>query len=285
MRLSIDHLTGFRYDGQVHSSYNEARMTPVNTPGQTVWSSRLQVEPTPWQVNHLDYWGTHVTTFEVHEPHDTLTVHAHAVVDTHIRPATWHLDRDVPAQDAGWDDLGQAKVIDQLAEYLAQSTRTAPHPELAEAVEELRGLAPRLAALDACAMISDRVEYAPGVTEVSSTAADAWAGAKGVCQDFSHLTVGALRSLGIPARYVSGYLHPEGSGAKPGVRVSAESHSWLEWWCGSWVAFDPTSMGAVGEQYVRVGHGRDYADVSPLRGTYAGGASTMFVEVTMTQLR
>lgn len=285
MRLSIDHVTGFRYDGQVHSSYNEARMTPINTPTQTVWSTRLEVEPAPWQRHWTDYWGTQVTTFEVHEPHDTLTVHAHAVVDTHVRPAGWPDDRTVPAQDLAWDGLTAPKVIDKLAEYLGQTPRTRPPAELAEAVAALRDRPPRLAALDACRLIGDRVTYAPGATEVHSTAEDAWTGAQGVCQDFSHLAIGAVRSLGIPARYVSGYLHPEGEAAEAGVPHAAESHSWLEWWCGTWVAFDPTNMGVVGEQYVRVGHGRDYTDVSPLRGTYSGGASTMFVEVTMTQLR
>jgi transglutaminase-like putative cysteine protease len=86
----------------------------------------------------------------------------------------------------------------------------------------------------------------------------------------------------LPARYVSGYLHPGGTGRN--TAVEGESHSWVEWWCGSWVAYDPTQHRRLTEKYVRVGHGRDYGDVAPLRGTYSGGASDMFVSVTMTEL-
>jgi transglutaminase-like putative cysteine protease len=96
------------------------------------------------------------------------------------------------------------------------------------------------------------------------------------------LALGALRSIGLPARYVSGYLHP-GSG-EPNTSVPGESHSWVEWWCGSWVAYDPTLSRRLTDGYVRVGHGRDYGDVAPLRGTYSGGPSEMFVTVEMTEL-
>ena len=97
------------------------------------------------------------------------------------------------------------------------------------------------------------------------------------------MALGALRSIGLPARYVSGYLFPS-EGTTPNATVEGESHSWVEWWCGSWVGYDPTQRQRLSEHYVRVGHGRDYGDVAPLRGTYSGGASDMFVTVEMTQL-
>jgi transglutaminase-like putative cysteine protease len=117
---------------------------------------------------------------------------------------------------------------------------------------------------------------------VTSTASQVWELGKGVCQDFSHVALGALRSIGLPARYVSGYLHP--GSKQPNRTVTGESHSWVEWWCGSWVAYDPTLRNRLTDSYVRVGHGRDYGDVAPLRGTYSGGASEMFVTVEMTRL-
>jgi transglutaminase-like putative cysteine protease len=256
MRLSIDHRTGFRYSSPVASSYNEARMVPVTTSTQTVWSSRVNIDPTPWSFTYTDYWGTNVTTFELHEPHERLTVRAQAVVETRG---------------------------DSMAEYLTSSFRTQPPAELLELAAATAARPPRLAALDVCRIIADRLTYKRGTTAVTSSAADVWAGGMGVCQDYTHLALGALRSIGLPARYVSGYLHPGGTEG-PNTKVSGESHSWVEWWCGSWVAFDPTAQRRLSERYVRVGHGRDYGDVAPLRGTYSGGTSDMFVTVDMTQL-
>jgi transglutaminase-like putative cysteine protease len=283
MRLSIDHKTGFRYSSPVASSYNEARMVPVGTSTQTVWSSRVSIEPTPWSFTYTDYWGTNVTTFELHEPHERLTVRAQAVVETRGDDHPWDTERRVGGGDLGWAALHDRGVIDSMAEYLTFSYRTQPPEELLALAAESRTKAPRLAALDVCAAIGSRLTYKRGTTAVTSSAADVWAASHGVCQDYTHLSLGALRSIGLPARYVSGYLHPGGPEG-PNTKVTGESHSWVEFWCGSWVAFDPTAQRRLSERYVRVGHGRDYGDVAPLRGTYSGGTSDMFVTVEMTQL-
>jgi transglutaminase-like putative cysteine protease len=283
MRLSIDHKTGFRYSSPVASSYNEARMVPVGTSTQTVWSSRVNVEPTPWSFSYTDYWGTKVTTFELHEPHERLTVRAQAVVETRGDDHPWDTERRVGGGDLGWAALEDRGVIDSMAEYLTFSHRTEPPEELRALAMEARSRPPRLAAMDVCKIIGDHLTYKRGTTAVTSSAADVWAGSFGVCQDYSHLALAGLRAIGLPARYVSGYLHPGGArGAN--TTVSGESHSWVEWWCGSWVAYDPTVQRRLSERYVRVGHGRDYGDVAPLRGTYSGGASDMFVTVEMTEL-
>jgi transglutaminase-like putative cysteine protease len=283
MRLSIEHKTGFRYSTKVKSSYNEARMTPMVTSTQSVWGSRVSIVPNAWSFSYSDYWGTSVTAFELHESHDQLTVQAEAVVETRGDDLTWDTDRRVAGNDLGWPALRDRGVVDSMTEFLTVNERT-------EAPEELRGLAqqvtdqpPRLAALDICRQIADRISYARGSTPVNAKAVDVWAGGQGVCQDFSHLTLGALRSVGLPARYVSGYLHPGGDG-KANTMVEGESHSWIEWWCGTWVGYDPTLQSRISENHVRVGHGRDYGDVAPLRGTYSGGPSQMFVTVQMTQL-
>ena len=102
MRLSIDHQTGFRYASPVKSSYNEARMTPAATEHQTIWSSRVSIEPAAWSFSYTDYWGTRVTTFELHEPHERLTVHAQAVVDTRGDDLAWDTERRVARHDLGW---------------------------------------------------------------------------------------------------------------------------------------------------------------------------------------
>jgi transglutaminase-like putative cysteine protease len=169
-----------------------------------------------------------------------------------------------------------------MAEFLTINERTEPAKELSELAAMTTAQPPRLAALDVCALIHDRLNYERGSTKVSSTASEVWELRRGVCQDYSHVALGALRSIGLPARYVSGYLHP-GSG-EPNTSVEGESHSWVEWWCGSWVSYDPTLCRRLTDGYVRVGQGRDYGDVAPLRGTYSGGRSEMFVTVEMTQL-
>jgi transglutaminase-like putative cysteine protease len=281
MRLSIDHQTGFRYASPVKSSYNEARMTPTSD-GQTVWSSRITIEPAAWSFSYVDYWGTTVTTFELHEPHERLTVHAQALVDTRSDDLPWDTERRAARNDLGWPALRDRGVIDSMTEFLAVTPRTTPPDELAALAAEVAGQPPRLAGLDVCALVHDRLAYRRGSTAVTSTAREVWQLGSGVCQDFSHVALGALRSIGLPARYVSGYLHP-GSADHRGT-VTGESHSWIEWWCGSWVAYDPTQGHRLTDRYVRVGQGRDYGDVAPLRGTYSGGESEMFVTVSMTEL-
>jgi len=127
------------------------------------------------------------------------------------------------------------------------------------------------------------MEYMPGITGVHSTGAEAWVERKGVCQDITHITLGALREVGIPARYVSGYLHPNPH-AEVGVAVTGESHAWVEWFTGDWEGFDPTNRIEIGDRHVLVGRGRDYNDVPPLRGVYAGPyKSDLHVQVTITR--
>ena len=143
-------------------------------------------------------------------------------------------------------------------------------------------------ALEAAHAISDfvrsNVEYQPGSTGVRTSAQDAWSLRAGVCQDIAHLTVGMLRAVGIPARYVSGYLYPKIDGAV-GQSIAGQSHAWVEWWCGEWIGFDPTNGTSVGPRHVIVARGRDYRDVTPLKGVYHGAPSTgLGVTVELTRL-
>ncbi|MBV9292120.1 MAG: transglutaminase family protein, partial [Frankiales bacterium] len=155
--------------------------------------------------------------------------------------------------------------------------------------ERARELASDLPPVDAvlaiCAWVHNALEYQPGVTGVHTSAVEALEAARGVCQDYAHLALVMLRSLGVPARYVSGYLHPVAE-AERGVAVQGESHAWIEAWTGSWWGHDPTNDVPIGERHVTVARGRDYSDVSPLRGIYSGGASSALgVEVEVTRLR
>lgn len=277
-QLRIVHHTGFRYDEVIGASHNEARMSPRSTPDQSVLATRLDSAPVAWMFSFRDYWGTSVTAFEVTEPHQKLDVVATSLVEVSERP--------VAGLGVEWDALREPNFVDQYGELLMVSDHVDPGAELRALAAALAKEAERPA--DSVAAILDlvrgRVTYVPGATEVKTKAADVWQRRAGVCQDLTHLGVGALRSVGIPARYVSGYVMPT-STPVVGEAQTGESHAWLQYWDGCWVGADPTNGGAPGALHVEVGYGRDYFDVPPLRGIYAGTTgSELFVEVEMTAL-
>jgi transglutaminase-like putative cysteine protease len=277
-RLRIKHMTGFHYGGDVTASYNEARMLPASVEGQLVLFSGLEILPISSQHTYVDYWGSRVSSFEILTPHKELSLTATSLVE--VRPKV-HAD-----QKLSWDVLGTAaESSTSYVEQLAQTRRTAPPDDVIAIAAEIAGRAssPCEAALEICTAIGEAVEYMHGVTAVTSTAKEAWAVRKGVCQDITHIALGALRSVGIPARYVSGYLHPKPN-AEIGETIAGESHAWVEWFCGEWRGFDPTNLIDIGDRHVLVGRGRDYNDVPPLRGVYAGPyGSELFVKVEITR--
>ncbi|MBL8930911.1 MAG: transglutaminase family protein [Kineosporiaceae bacterium] len=278
-RLLIVHTTGYRYEGPVTASYNEARMTPLTTSRQALLDEQVDVSPVTWKHRYTDYWGSQVTAFDVLVPHTEMSVVSSATVEVFDQP-------EPVAPTIGWDALHDDSVTDEHHEFLVQTPLTEPPEEVVDLARgAASGLDPAQAARAVLEALIQPMEYAGGFTSVRTPASEVWAARRGVCQDFAHLGLGALRALGIPARYVSGYLHPEPD-AGLGDTVEAESHAWLEWWSGRWEAYDPTHAGTVSTDHVLVARGRDYADVPPLKGVYAGSpASTLFVAVEVTRLR
>ncbi|HVT65777.1 MAG TPA: transglutaminase family protein [Mycobacteriales bacterium] len=278
-RLEVVHRTHYRYADPVQSSYNEARVTPSSDEHQVVVSSRFSTEPKVAVRRYVDYWGSQVSEFEVLEPHLDLTVTSTMVVETE--------DATGPLAHAGWLDLADPAVTDEYAEYLAATDYTAAAPELVAASRELAAScdAPAEAAAAVSRWVNGQMSYVPGATGVQTDAREAWEARRGVCQDFAHVAIVALRAMGVPSRYVSGYLHPARE-AGIGEGRAGESHAWVEVWTGSWWGFDPTNLEPIGHRHVAVARGRDYADVSPVRGIHAGGgAAELEVEVTSTRLR
>jgi transglutaminase-like putative cysteine protease len=277
-RLELRHYTGYSYAAPVIASYNEARMTPITDLHQTTISADLTITPPSTIQRYWDYWGTQVVAFDLHEPHEELAVTSTAVVET--EPA------EGPTVRAPWAELQAVPVQDAFAELLQYTGYVPADPELVERGWELTaGLDPVDAVLAVCNWVHGVLEYEPGVTGVHTSAPDAWRAGRGVCQDYAHLALVLIRGLGIPARYVSGYLHPVVE-AELGVTVRGESHAWIEAFTGGWWGHDPTNDVAIGERHVTVARGRDYADVSPLRGIFSGGRSTALgVEVEVTRAR
>jgi transglutaminase-like putative cysteine protease len=277
-RLAIEHRTHVHYEGAVRASYNEARMTPPTLPRQSVLQATVSADiPVPiW--TYRDYWDTVVSSFDIQAPHHELVISAQATVQTRPAPR--------PGQPLPWASLRALAAEGPMLEYLTPTKRTAVSAELAEAARErTAGADPFEAATEIASWVSGRVSYVQGATEVQTGAQEAWDMGQGVCQDMAHLTVALLREIGLPARYISGYLHPQ-PGAKPGDTMQGESHAWVEYWDGTWVACDPTNLAQVGERHVVVAAGRDYGDVPPLKGIYRGAPSrTMQVSVTLTRLQ
>lgn len=277
-RVEIVHRTGFQYDEPVAASYNEARLTPMTTPVQQTLRARVEVRPVSWETTYLDYWGSQVTAFEVHQPHEQLEV---------VGRSTVELDDLAPrsGEPLGWADLATPAVLDEQVEWLQPTPRTEPTDELLELVAGLRATgSPDDVARRVCALVHERVAYVPGSSEVKGTAAQAWGAGQGVCQDIAHLAAGALRAAGIPARYVSGYFDPR-TDPQPGQSATAQSHAWVEWWTGDWTPFDPTNQVTPDSRHVVVARGRDYSDVTPLKGIYSGSApSRLFVDVQIRRL-
>ncbi|MBC8092257.1 MAG: transglutaminase family protein [Pseudonocardia sp.] len=276
-RIRVVHTTGYRYSAPVHESYNEVRLTPRSDNRQNVIVSRIETVPPTRSYRYDDYWGTIVTAFDLHAPHTELAVTATSVVET--------ADALAPARSASWEELAGEPVRDRFTETLEFTDYVVRNRDLSRAAKALkRGKDPADAVLAACSWVREHLAYQPGTTGVHTNAVEAWETRQGVCQDFVHLTLLLLREMGIPARYVSGYLLPR---AETEIRqtVTGESHAWIEAWTGGWWGYDPTNDVEIGHRHVWVAVGRDYADVPPLKGIFSGGkAAALDVTVDMTRL-
>ncbi|OBF16071.1 hypothetical protein A5725_25655 [Mycobacterium kubicae] len=276
-RMRVVHTTGYAYQSPVTASYNEARLTPRSNTRQNVILNRVETVPATRSYRYVDYWGTAVTAFDLHAPHLELTVTSSSVVETE-RP-------EPPAAKASWAELESPAVIDRFDEVLRPTSYTPASKRVATVGKRImKAHDPSEAVIAAAQWVRGELDYLPGTTGVNWSGLDALEQGQGVCQDFAHLNLMLLRSMGIPARYVSGYLHPVGDAAV-GKTVEGRSHAWIQAWTGGWWYYDPTNDTDITEQYVSVGAGRDYADVSPLKGIYSGqGATDLDVDVEITRL-
>lgn len=289
MLLRIVHETRYAYAPPVVMAQHMAHLSPRTLPGQTVLAHHVSVQPEAGPLNaSTDTFGNTRQFFTLQFPHASLSVVADSLVQT---------EPPLPLPDSPcWEDVLDSLVyhagapFDRAAEFTYQSPyvpRSHVFADYARSVFEPER--PLLAAAEALmARIHTEMTYASGSTVVNTPALDALAQRKGVCQDFAHVMIGCLRSLGLPARYVSGYLlthPPEGT---PRLIGADASHAWAQVYCPGvgWADFDPTNnrsgLGRPGEDYVTLALGRDFGDVSPLRGVIQGGGTPMLsVAVTV----
>ena len=277
MRYKATHSTTYRYDATVSQCQSEVRLTPRALPWQALVESRIEATPGAASVEaHKDYFGNDVTTFTILESHDRFTVVATSVVDVQPRPA-------VDAADRPWervrDELAAHDRPDTLEafEYVCDSPFVTAGPELAAYARPSfpagRGLLEGID--DFCHRIHAEFSYKPNTTNIDTPLLDTLKARRGVCQDFAHVMIGALRSQRLAARYVSGYLR---SGAD--YQGAEASHAWVSVYLpgAGWVDVDPTNDLRPGTGHVTLGWGRDYGDVTPVKGIALGGGQQL-VEV------
>jgi transglutaminase-like putative cysteine protease len=276
LQYHVDHITTYDYTEPVSLCQNLAHLAPRATAGQTCHETSLAINPRPAVlVEQVDYFGNPATFFAVQEPHRQLTLTAqHRVevgprmaVDSATTPA-WETVRDQLGFDRSPEALAAAEfVYDSRYVHVAHDFFEYVRTSFADGRPVLE------AALDLTQRIHTDFEYDPRSTTVATGLEEVFAQRGGVCQDFAHLEIACLRSLGLAARYMSGYLSTEPpAGSVPLVGADA-THAWLSIYCpgAGWVDLDPTNDQIPGEGHILLAWGRDYDDVSPVKGVVLGG--------------
>lgn len=279
MHLRVLHRTSFTYAGKAHDSFNEVRLRPVDDHTQRCREFKLHLTPGAVPREYSDFYNNTVHYFEIIDSHPKLVIEAVSLVDT-----TPLADR-APVPRVPTDDLKSSSEREMLAEFYNSSHYVPLEVELwreaqdalAEGRSDVWSDVRRLGE-----HIYRRFAYRPKTTGVSTRATDVLKLRMGVCQDFAHVHLGLCRSMGIPARYVSGYFF--NTTRRP--REIEASHAWIEAWIPGfgWAAYDPTHARIADDRYIKIAHGRDYSDIRPVNGTYRGAPTrSLKVDVTVRE--
>lgn len=278
MNYEITHRTLYEYAAPVSVSHHVARLEPRATAGQACADFSLDILPKPARRRtRADYFGNRLCLFTIQEIHDELEVTTKSRVSvTAAAPAS--LENSLPWEQAArlFRDPVSPEVVTPY-EFVFDSAQLRASRELADyALESFRPGTPLLAgAADLTRRIFEDFKYDPKATTVATPLEEAWKKRRGVCQDFAHIAIACTRSLGLPARYVSGYLRTHSPPGKPRLIGADASHAWFSIFSpqAGWVDFDPTNNVQPAEEHITVAYGRDFGDVSPVAGILTGGGS------------
>jgi len=283
MRLNVVHETHYAYSSPVVLSQQLLHLTPRVLPWQECHAHRISVEPSPGEYDARDdYFGNRMAIALIAAPHRDLLVRAASVVSVAPREKA-----ALARPQAAWESVREHSRA-KAAEFLYESPHVESLRELADyAAKSLaRGRGALEAALDLAHRIHQDFEFDKTATSVSTPLREVLKRRRGVCQDFAHLMIGGLRANGLPARYVSGYLLTEPPPGRPRLIGADASHAWVAAWCGEdagWVDLDPTNDCVVDDEHVTLGWGRDFGDVTPMRGVILGGGEQeLKVRVTVS---
>jgi transglutaminase-like putative cysteine protease len=293
MKYRVIHTTEFIYDAAVGLCHNEARLQPHELPHQKVFSSTLQIDPLPHDYyERLDYFGNRTAYFSVHQPHDRLVVTATSEVEVSSGIVRYDSDNGLfdNAESLTWESARERLRSDRSAAMLEACQFTFDSP-MVIADELLADYArPSFqpgrpldeAVHDLMQRIYHEFRYDPEFSTLVTPLKEVLEHRSGVCQDFAHLAIGCLRSHGLAARYVSGYIETEPPAGRERLVGADASHAWFSVYLPDrgWLDFDPTNNQLPGEQHITLAWGRDYADVTPLKGVvFGGGKHTLKVAV------
>ena len=298
MKLSVTHETRYEYAHAVEQAHHIAHMRPLSSDTQQLLSHTLRVQPEPTALTQsIDSYGQQRVYFELATPHAELVVTAESVVITHALPPemTGKLDRVTVPESLPWEAVAEhmqyrAEQRFDAAREFAQASPLAPiHPTFAKYAAAISSKSQPVYELSKalCQRIHKEFKYSPEATDASTPPIKAFELKKGVCQDFAQIMIAGLRSLGLAARYVSGYLLTQPPPGRPRLIGADASHAWVSVYCpkSGWLDFDPTNNCLAGESHVKLAYGRDYGDVPPLRGVIRGGGEhTLEVAVTVAPL-
>jgi len=283
----VTHRTDYSYEKPVTSSYGQLHMLPRELPTQRIRSASVDIEPQPELYRErIDFFGNRAAYFALHEPHRHLSVSVTSVVEVQARAAELSL-----FGQQSWEDVrvvvaaGGDHIPHEALQHLLDSPRVAAaevyRDYAATAIRPGQGAFEAVAAL--CTQIHADFEYKPGSTSVTTTLEKAFTARQGVCQDFAHLGIACLRSLGLPARYVSGYLETDPPPGRAKLTGADGSHAWLSIFIpeAGWVDVDPTNDQFVGDRYITTAIGRDYGDVPPMNGVIYTTGKTEKLDVAV----
>lgn len=292
MRYRVKHTTTYQYEGNVNVCQNLARLSPLSNENQQCLKTKFEVYPPPQTMaEHQDSFGNTVTYFEITRPHKELIITVESEVDVKSRS-----QKELFVDDMAWDGVREliqeplsdgtvmvrdlclpsklVPIIGGVQDYALESFK--PGRPIMESTNELMK------------RIFEEFKYDPSFTTISTPLEKVLEHKKGVCQDFSHLAIACLRSIGLPARYVSGYIEtvpPEGEEKLEGADAS---HAWFAVYspASGWCHFDPTNNLVPADQHIELAIGRDFADVTPLKGViYGGGAHELDVAVDVKRVK
>ena len=283
MKFEVTHVTNYTYGHPAAEAYGEARLTPPNLPSQKVLSHRIIIEPETKTSTYVDHYGNTVHFFSLPYRHKKLTVSNQMTIETHL------VERPAESLELSVQEVRQifSSMLTDVFDFLQPTEVVEIGKEAVQwARKYLRGDMPLGEGLQLLnEAIHDSFDYKKGVTDNATTLSAIWKEKKGVCQDFAHVGLSILRTAGLPARYVCGYIEsePPRSGEKA-LTGAVATHAWIEVLAPGmiWVPIDPTNRQWCDDRYVAVSYGRDFRDATPLRGTFKGsGRQVMTVKVTM----
>ncbi|WP_332878946.1 transglutaminase family protein [Massilia sp. S19_KUP03_FR1] len=290
-RYRVVHETRYQYQSTVTLSQQYLHLTPRAFPCQQLESHLIWLDPVIHEgTDGVDYFGNSTRHVALTVPHERLLVHAESTVVLHARPRLAQIGASLPWESVR-DMMGKEKSAATLeaCRYLYASPHVNWFPELeAYARASFTPGRPQLdGAMDLTRRIFEDFEFDGKATDISTPLEQVLRGRRGVCQDFAQLMIGCLRSIGLPARYISGYILTHPAAGKPRLIGADASHAWVSVYCPElgWIDFDPTNRSLVQHEHITLGWGRDFSDVTPMRGiVLGGGPQVLDVQVTVTPL-